>query len=782
MKIRTRILVMGLTTIACFLLLLAWMYPRFSNSIYESRRTKTKQVVETATGVVNNYVQLAKAGTMTKAQAQQAAIVAVKSLRYNKDDYFWINDTTPTMIVHPIKPELDGKDLTDTKDPKGKAIFVEMASVAKKNGAGFVDYMWPKPGQEKPVPKISYVKLVPEWNWVVGSGVYVDDVRKEVGAVFGTLLICVPIITLLTLLFLLAVARSISKPVGELMVAANELAAGNIDFAIKHRSADEIGSLAESFRGVQQAVQGVVLETGQLVQFAKDGDLDQRGDSSRFSGIYAGLVDETNSLMDSIATPLNEAMAAMERLALNDTSQDIQTNYPGVWRGIQNSVNGVTDRLRHVVQLVVEVSNGDLSELEEMRSVGKRSANDEMAPGFVRMMDAIKNLIDDVNSLVISAQGGQLAMRADASRHAGEFGTIVQGINSTLDAVINPMNEAAEVLTRVANRDLTARMQGSYQGDLAKIKNSLNLAVDNLDEGLQQVAVGAEQVASASGQISSGSQALAQGASEQASSLEEVSSSLQEMASMTRQNAGNAREAQSMAEGARGTADKGVDSMMRLSEAIEQIKGSSDQTAKIVKTIDEIAFQTNLLALNAAVEAARAGDAGKGFAVVAEEVRNLAMRSAEAAKNTANLIEESQRNAEGGVRINMEVFGNLQEINDQVNHVGEVMAEIAAASEQQTQGIDQINAAVTQMDQLTQMNAANSEESASAAQELSGQAEEMRALVASFKLTGGAQGNGRRQVSRQAATPPPKGGSSPGSGGFSPNAIPFDGDEALRDF
>jgi methyl-accepting chemotaxis protein len=177
-----------------------------------------------------------------------------------------------------------------------------------------------------------------------------------------------------------------------------------------------------------------------------------------------------------------------------------------------------------------------------------------------------------------------------------------------------------------------------------------------------------------------------------------------------------------------------MESMKRLSDAINRIKASSDSTAKIVKTIDEIAFQTNLLALNAAVEAARAGDAGKGFAVVAEEVRNLAMRSAEAAKNTSNLIEESVSNAEQGVSINQEVLTNLREINAQVDKVSEVMAEIASASDQQSQGIGQITDGVDQVNHMTQRNAANSEESASSAVELDNLAHKMQKMVNTFEL------------------------------------------------
>jgi methyl-accepting chemotaxis protein len=265
-----------------------------------------------------------------------------------------------------------------------------------------------------------------------------------------------------------------------------------------------------------------------------------------------------------------------------------------------------------------------------------------------------------------------------------------------------------------------------------------NGLVKRLTNIIHNLVSGAEQVTSAAGQVSAASQSLAEGATEQAAGLEETSSSLEEMSSMTKQNADNAQQANTLSVEAKKSANDGSEAMSRMSGAIREIQKSADQTAKIIKVIDEIAFQTNLLALNAAVEAARAGEAGKGFAVVAEEVRNLAMRSAEAAKNTANMIEESVKNAKNGVDIATEVGKVLNEIVQSIGKTTDLVGEIAAASSEQAQGIDQVNTAVAQMDKVTQQNAANAEQSASASEELSAQAETMNHIVRELaSLVGG---------------------------------------------
>jgi methyl-accepting chemotaxis protein len=397
---------------------------------------------------------------------------------------------------------------------------------------------------------------------------------------------------------------------------------------------------------------------------------------------------------------------------------------------LAQAFRNLLDYLKDLARAAEALGTGDLT-----FQITARSPQDALSQGLHHAVETLRNLVDDTKGLIQATQAGKLHKRGYAERYQGGYHDLLQGVNSVLDRISMPITDAATVLERVAAGDLIARMQGDYQGDFATIKTALNTALANLDRSLGQVASGVEQVTAAAGQISTGSQALAQGVSEQASTLQEVSSSLQELSSMSQQNAANAQEARSLADHAHQSADTGTTNMQRLSQAIDEIKKASDETAKIVKTIDEIAFQTNLLALNAAVEAARAGDAGKGFAVVAEEVRNLAMRSAEAAKTTAQLIEEAVGKAEDGVTLNQEVLRNLEDIVRQVHKVTEVMGEIAVASEQQQHGIMQLNTAVRQLNQVTQQTASNAEEAASTAEALSRQAVEMQHVVAAFRLS-----------------------------------------------
>jgi methyl-accepting chemotaxis protein len=331
---------------------------------------------------------------------------------------------------------------------------------------------------------------------------------------------------------------------------------------------------------------------------------------------------------------------------------------------------------------------------------------------------------------------------------------VLKGAQDTSKAGIENTDEIAQAAASALSMSSTVMIFGLVTALITGVAVAIFITrsiTKPINKIIASLTEGSEQVASASGQVSSASQSLAEGATEQAAGLEETSSSLEEMSSMTKQNADNAQQANSLSDEAKNAADGGSQSMEKMNSAIAEIQKSSDETAKIIKVIDEIAFQTNLLALNAAVEAARAGEAGKGFAVVAEEVRNLAMRSAEAAKNTADMIEESVKNSQNGVNIAEEVGKALESIVQGISKTSELVGEIAAASQEQAQGIDQVNKAVSQMDKVTQQNAANAEESASASEELSAQAEQMQGVVSDLiALVGGA--NTRRQQGQRQQT------------------------------
>ena len=432
-----------------------------------------------------------------------------------------------------------------------------------------------------------------------------------------------------------------------------------------------------------------------------------------------------------ISRPVRDITEKMRRLAEGDLAQEVAvTSHDEVGR-LAESFQAIVHAQQALAAAAERVAAGDVSV-----PVPVRGEHDVLARSFAQVQATLQQLVGETSTLAAAARRGDLAARGDAERFEGAYRELLGGMNAMLVELGAPTAELNAVLERVAARDLRARMQGSYQGEFAVLETRFNAAVANLDGALAQVAASAEQVAGASGEIAAGSSLLAEGSSQQAASLEEVAASLHQLAATAKQNAGNAQQARGMAENARGGAAAGVERMARMSDAMTRIKQSSDATAKIVKTIDEIAFQTNLLALNAAVEAARAGDAGRGFAVVAEEVRALAQRSAEAARSTSALIEESVRNADEGVALNGAVLAQLEQINGDVSRVTEVMAEIAAASEQQDAGVGQINGGLESMNAVTQQVAANAEEASSAAVELSSQAEGMRELVGTFQLSG----------------------------------------------
>lgn len=335
---------------------------------------------------------------------------------------------------------------------------------------------------------------------------------------------------------------------------------------------------------------------------------------------------------------------------------------------------------------------------------------------------------DDAESAFNSTRATLIAIVAASVALALGLGFLIARL------ICGPLAEAVRVLEAVSQGDFTERLAVNTQDEVGQMATSLNQAVDNMRQALIEVSQASDSVSSASQQLAAASEEVASGAQEQASSLEETASSLEEMTSTVKQNAENARQATQLAAGSRQAAEKGSEVVNAAVAAMGEINQASKRIADIIATIDEIAFQTNLLALNAAVEAARAGEQGRGFAVVASEVRNLAQRSASAAKEIRGLIQDSVKKVENGSELVNRSGQTLGEIVQSVKQVTGIIAEIAAASQEQATGIEQVNKAAMQVDQVTQTNSAQTEEMSSTAQGLSASAEQLQSLVARFQL------------------------------------------------
>ncbi|MDF2568264.1 MAG: methyl-accepting chemotaxis protein [Oscillospiraceae bacterium] len=489
---------------------------------------------------------------------------------------------------------------------------------------------------------------------------------------------------------------------------------------------------------MMRSLRELVSDSETLVEAAACGNLQVRADISKHNGSYREIIEGLNRTLDAIVTPLNVGLAQLDKMSRGELSDMIDNTYQGVYHDFINDLNrlrnSLYDMLEQTDKITTEAKNGNLSYRADSSSLNGSFAT--IVDGINETLDATTNPIEEASSVLGEVAKGNLQVKV-TGEYVGEHARIKNAVNETVESLSSYVSEIAYVLTEMAGGNLNMEIRNDYKGDFSAIKDSLNNIVRSLNDVLGDINEASTQVASGASQISDSAQALSQGSTEQASSVEELTASVDEIAAQTTKNAENAEKANKLALTAKSDAVKGNERMQDMLGAMGKINESSASINKIIKVIDDIAFQTNILALNAAVEAARAGQHGKGFAVVAEEVRNLAARSAKAAQETAELIEGSLQTIEDGTKITNKTATALGQIVEAVSEAAEIVGEIAVASSNQAFGIAQVNAGITQVSTVVQQNSATSEESAAASEELSSQAEMLKEMIGRFKLKSG---------------------------------------------
>jgi methyl-accepting chemotaxis protein len=533
------------------------------------------------------------------------------------------------------------------------------------------------------------------------------------------------------------VNSTLDAVVTPLYVAADyvdKISKGNIPPKITDSYNGDFNLIKNNLNTCIDVVDRLVADANMLSASAVEGNLSTRADVDKHHGDYRKIVEGMNNTLDAIATPINETEEILGKFAENDYETSMSENYKGTFKDLSISINDVRSRLLSVEDVFVKVSKGDTSRLEEFKKIGKRSENDRLVPAGTEMMQAICDLTIEANLIANAAVEGNLSIRGNADHFEGGYKEIIEGMNNTMVAIQKPFEEISEVLSYMADGDLTHNMVGNYKGEYEKVKNAMNNTAESISEVLLSIDLTAEQVSTGSNQVSDSSQALSQGATEQASAIEELLASVSEISSQTLSNSTKAIQANKLALLAKGEAVTGNDLMKLMLNAMSKISEASTKIAKVIKVIDDIAFQSNILALNAAVEAARAGQYGKGFAVVAEEVRNLSRRSADAASETTAMIEESIKKAEAGTKLATETANALVKIVEGVENASNLVSEIAVASNEQATGISQISTGIEQVSQVVQTNSATAEQSAAASEELSSQSQLLKRMIGKFSF------------------------------------------------
>ena len=655
----------------------------------ETRKDALRTQVELTYGVLDHYKRLAGTGELTEEAAKAAALQALEVMRANNDaDYYNVLDTQYRVLMHPFAPKRVGTVQKDYTSDDGVPIYYLQVGMARLGG-GYTYYQTTKPGKEGLIDKITYAGMYEPWKWVVTTGVYMDDVQRDAWAFTGIMALSGGLLVLVVLGLSWIIGNRIAVPLKQATAVAEGIARGKLDSHIGPQPHDEPGRLLESMSHMQQQLHAVITAQREMARRHDGGELSYRIDAAAFPGEYGLMVQETNTLVGSHVQTLHDVLDVVQQYAVGDLSRDV-ARYPGEKAAMTTTVDTVKANL------------------------GRINA--------------------EIKQLAAAAAAGDFSQRGDAQRFNHDFRVMLENLNAMMAVSDDNLGKLSQLLSAIAEGDLTTRMHGDYQGVFARMRDDANSTVAQLTQIVGQIQASTSSITLAAGEIASGNSDLSRRTEQQAANLEETAASMEELTSTVRQNAEHARQANQLAIGAHGVASQGGEVVGQVVTTMSAIEASSKKIAEIISVIDGIAFQTNILALNAAVEAARAGEQGRGFAVVASEVRTLAQRSAAAAKEIKGLIDDSVGKVNEGSALVHQAGATMGEIVASVQRVTDIMAEISAASQEQSAGIEQVNQTVVQMDETTQQNAALVEEATAAARAMEDQAAQLGEAVARFRL------------------------------------------------
>ena len=535
----------------------------------------------------------------------------------------------------------------------------------------------------------------------------------------------------------LIIFKKISKLRG-LQNLISEVSSGNLDINIDRSSLsnDEISFLSLDIYEMVDTLRNLLDDFHKgFEEFMQKGNIDYRINSERYENSFRELTNGINSIFQGQVDDILPSITAMDSISKGNFDISIK-DLPGKKMILPNAIRSILATLNEIYSSIAFLVNkGSEGNLDERLDLSKYEGNwKDLANKLNELLSSISTPIHEVERSLSLMKSGNFEDAKIDKEFKGTFNNLKQAVNSTEETTLSYISEISDILSKMADGDLTTSIEREYIGSYAPIKNALNSILESFNTTLSEIQSASSQVLTGAEQISQSSMYLAEGTTKQASAIQELTASIELINEKTKESAKNATDANEKAQETASYAKTGNESVNSMMETMNGLKNSSGDIGKIIEVIKDIAFQTNLLALNASVEAARAGEHGKSFSVVADEVRSLASKSQKSAQDTASIIEEDNNMVSRGYSDATEVASNFSTIMQDISQISDLASQIAIMAQEQAESIGHINTSVMEISKVVQDNSATSEESASAAQELNSQAEMLRQLISVFKL------------------------------------------------